>query len=98
VNNSNRRGRHAVARSVAGFARHLAHHLRAHVLKGIRELDFLGYRDTVFGDVGRAPLLIQHHVAALRPQRCGYCFRQFTHAAQHRHACRFIKPQVALLP
>ena len=61
--------RRAVAGDVRGLARHFAHHLRAHVLERIRQVDFLGHRDAVLGDRGRSEGLAQDDVAALRSER-----------------------------
>ena len=77
------RGRRAVAGDVAGFGRHLADHLGAHVLKLVFELDFLGDRDTILGNPRRAEGFLDHDVAAFRPE-ChldGVCQR--IDAAQH---------------
>src|SRR6266513_350537 len=41
-----------IAGNVRGLRRNLAHHLRAHVLKRVLQLDLLRDRDTVFGDRG----------------------------------------------
>jgi hypothetical protein len=56
-----RRGR-AVAGRVRGLARDLAHHLRAHVLERILQVDLLGHRHTVLGDGGGAELLVEDDV------------------------------------
>ena len=77
------RGRGAVAGDVAGLARDLAHHLRAHVLELVGELDFLGDRHAVLGDPRRAEALVEHHVAALRPERHLHRVGENVHAAQH---------------
>ena len=45
------------------FVGDLAHHLGAHVLVAVLELDLLGHGHTVLGDRGRAPLLVEHDVA-----------------------------------
>ena len=58
----------AVAGHVVGLGGHLAHQLRAHVLKRILQLDLLGDGYAVVGDQRSAELLIQHHVAALGAQ------------------------------
>src|SRR5579864_817070 len=55
--------------TVAGFVRGVGsdflHHLRAHVLELVLELDLLRDRDTVLGDGGGAEALLEHGVAAL---------------------------------
>src|SRR4028118_1387863 len=63
------RGCGAVAGDVVGLGRHLAHHLRAHVLELVGQLDLLGHRHAVLGDPRRAEALVEHHVAAPRPAR-----------------------------
>ena len=55
----------AVAGDIVGLGGNFLHQLRAHVLKGIGQLNFLGDADAVVGDEGSAVLLIQNHVAAL---------------------------------
>jgi hypothetical protein len=43
--------------------------LRAHVLEHVGQLDFLGDRYAVVGDRRRPELLVEHDVAAFRPER-----------------------------
>src|ERR1035437_6685720 len=74
----------AVAGHVARLGGHFAHHLRAHVLQRIFEFDFLGDRDTVYGDGRSAELLLEDHVAALRAKRYFDRVGQLVHAAQNR--------------
>src|SRR5262249_41876391 len=64
-----RGGRRAVTGDVRRLGRHLAHHLRAHVLVRVVELDLLGHAHAVLRDGGRAPLLVEHDVAAARSER-----------------------------
>ena len=64
-----RRG--AVTGDVVRLGRDLLGELGAHVLPGVLELDLLGDRDTVVRDGGCAPLLVEHHVLALGPERDG---------------------------
>src|SRR5215467_11814101 len=52
----------ACASTVAGLLGDLAHHLRAHVLELVLELDFLRHRHAVLGDAGRAEALVEHDV------------------------------------
>ena len=59
----------AVAGDVVGLGGDLTHQLRAHVLKRIVQLDFLGDGHAVVGDQGRAELLVEHDVAALGAER-----------------------------
>ena len=73
----------AVARHVVGLGGDLAHHLRAHVLELVLELDFLRDRDAVLGDARRAERLVEHDVAALRPERHLDGIGEDVDAAQH---------------
>ena len=59
----------AVAGDVVGGRGHLAHELGALVLEDVLDLDLAGDRDAVVGDRGRAELLVEHDVAALRAER-----------------------------
>ena len=77
------RGRGAVAGLVAGLRGDLAHHLRAHVLELVGELDLLGDGDAVLGDARRAERLVEHDVAALRAQRHLDGVGENVDAAQH---------------
>ena len=77
------RGRGAVAGDVAGLGGDLAHHLRAHVLELVRELDLFGDGDAVLGDAGRAEALVEHDVAALGAERHLDGVGQNVDAAQH---------------
>ena len=59
------RGGGAVAGGVGGLGGDFLHHLRAHVLVGIGQLDFLGDGDAVLGDGRRAEFLVDDDIAAL---------------------------------
>ena len=61
----------AVAGDVGGLGRDLLHHLRAHVLELVLELDLLGDGDAVLGDGRRPERLLEHDVAALGPEGHG---------------------------
>ena len=63
------RGGGAVAGDVGGLGGDLLHHLRAHVLELVLELDLLGDGDAVLGDRGSAEGLLDDDVAALGPER-----------------------------
>ena len=65
-----RRGR-AVARDVVRLRGDFLDHLRTHVLERIGKLDLLGDGNAVLGDLGRAELLVENHVAAGRTERAG---------------------------
>ena len=60
-----------------------AHHLRAHVLELVGQLDFLGDGHAVLGDARRAEALVEDHVAALGAQRHLHGVGEDIHAAQH---------------
>ena len=63
------RGGGAVTGDVGGLGGDLLHHLGAHVLELVLELDLLGDGDAVLGDRGRAEALLEDDVAALRAER-----------------------------
>ena len=65
-----------VTGGVAGVARHFAHHLGAHVLVRILEIDLLGHGDTILGDCGGAELLVENDVAALGAEGRGHGLAQ----------------------
>src|SRR5438876_2990752 len=75
--------RRAVARHVGGLRGDLLHHLRAHVLELVGELDLLRDRHAVLGDGGGAPRLLEHHVSPARPQRHRDRIGEDVDAAQH---------------
>src|SRR6478735_2294227 len=77
------RGGGAVTRDVVGLRGHFAHHLGAHVLEAVGELDLLGDRHTVLGDARGAEALLDHDVAALRAQRHLHRVGEDVDAAQH---------------
>jgi hypothetical protein len=58
-------GRGAVAGGVGGLGGDFLHHLGAHVLVGIGQLDLLGDGDAVLGDGRRPEFLVDDDVAAL---------------------------------
>jgi hypothetical protein len=74
------RRRRAVTGYVVGLLGDLLDQLGPDLLVGVLELDLLGDRHAVVGDGRRAPLLVEHHVAALRPQRDPHGVRQLVHA------------------
>ncbi len=80
-----RRG--TVSSEVAGLGRDFLHHLRAHVLEGIRELDFLGDGHSVLGDGRRTELLVDDDVPALRAKRDLDRLRELIDAALESRAC-----------
>ena len=61
-------GRGAVAGRVGRLGGDLLDHLGAHVLVGVRQLDFLGDRDAVLGDGRRPEFLVDDDVSALGPK------------------------------
>ena len=73
----------AVAGDVGGLGRDLAHHLRAHVLELVFELDLLGDGDAVLGDARRPEGLIEDDVAALGAERHLHRVVEDVDAAQH---------------
>src|SRR5262249_7593940 len=82
VSEHGRRGR-AVAGLVGGLRGNLAHHLRAHVLELVFELDLLGGGHAVLGDAWCAKRLVEHDVAALGAERHAHRVGENIDAAQH---------------
>ena len=77
------RGGGAVTGEVGGLGGDLAHHLGAHVLELVLELDLLGDGDAVLGDARRAERLVEHDVAALGAERHLHGVGENVDAAQH---------------
>ena len=73
----------AVAGHVVGLLGDFAHHLRAHVLELVLELDLLGDGDAVLGDARGAEALVEHDVAALGAERDLHRIGEDVDAAQH---------------
>src|SRR3954451_16914736 len=63
------RCRRAVAGEIVGLRGNFAHHLCAHILELVGELDLLRHRHTVLGDARGTVGFIDHDVAALRAER-----------------------------
>src|SRR5215470_16352185 len=80
----NRRRSRPVAGHVRGLRRHLAHHLRAHVLERLFQLDLLGHGHAVLGDRRRAEFLVDDHVAPFGAERDRDRVGQLIDAAQDR--------------
>ncbi len=74
----------AVAGHVVSLARGLFDQLGAEIFKRVVQLNVLGHGDAVFGHLGRAPALVEHGVAAARPQRASNRLGQFRDASQQR--------------
>src|SRR6188768_4521600 len=77
----------AVASFVRGVGSDFLHHLRAHVLELVLELDFLRDRHAVLGDGGGAEALLEHGIAALGAERRLDGVGENVDAAEHLHAC-----------
>ena len=73
----------AVAGDVVGLLGGLAHHLRAHVLELVLELDLLGDGDAVLGRARGAERLLDDDVAALGTERDLDGVGEDVDAAQH---------------
>src|SRR5262249_33260389 len=54
----------AIARLVRRFGGDLAHHLRAHVLELVLELDLLRHRHTILSDAWSTERLVEHNIAS----------------------------------
>ncbi len=72
-----------VAGLVIGAGSHFLHHLRAHVLELVLELDVLGDGHAVFGDARGAEALVEHHVAALGTEGDFHRIGEDVHALEH---------------
>ena len=73
----------AVARHIGSLGCYFAHHLGAHVLERILQLDFLGHAHAVFRDGGSAELFLENDVSSFGSQGDLYCFSQLVDAAQN---------------
>ena len=80
------RGRGAVTGLVGGVGRDFLHHLRAHVLELVLELDLLRHAHAVLGDGRGAEALLEHCIAALGAQRHLDRVGQDVDAAHHAGA------------
>ena len=79
-------GRGAVAGDVRRLGRDFLHHLRAHVLERIGELDLLGDGDAVLGDGRGAELLVDDDVPALGAEGDLHRLGELVDAALERRA------------
>ncbi len=68
---------------IVGLGSHFFNHLGAHVFELVFQLDFFGYRYTVFSDGGGTKSLVQNHVAAFRAQSYLDCVCQYVNAFDH---------------
>ena len=75
-----RRGGGTVAGNVIGLGCNLTDELRAHILKRILQLHFLGDGHAVVGDQRSAVLLAEYNVAALRSEGHFYGICQLVNA------------------
>ena len=78
-----RGGRRAVAGGVGRLRSDLLHHLHAHVLELVLELDLFRDRDAVLRDGRGAEALLEHDVAAFRAEGDFDCVREHVDAFQH---------------
>ena len=76
---------------VIGLRSHFLDELSTHIFKGIFELNFLSYGDTILGDVGSSIGLAEDDVAPLRAE--GYLdgVRQSVDATLEAFACLYIE-------
>ena len=77
-------GRRAVAGDVVRLAGRFLHELGAQVLERVIELDVLGDGHAVLGDLGRAPALVEHRVAAAGAERAAHGPGQLLDARRQR--------------
>src|SRR5882762_6487667 len=75
------RRRGAIAGEVGRLGRHFLHHLRAHVLDLVVELDFLRDSHAVLGDGRATELLVDDDIPALGAERHLHRIGQLIHAA-----------------
>ena len=73
----------AVAGGVVGLRGDFTHHLGAHILELVVELDLLGDGDAVLGDAGSAERLVDNDIAALRTEGHSNGVGENIDAAQH---------------
>ena len=76
----------AVAGEIGRLGRDLLHHLRAHVLERIRELDLLRYGDAVLGHGRCTELLVDYDVPAFGTEGDLHRFGQLIYAALESRA------------
>ena len=81
----------AVARDVVGLLGDLFDQLGPDVLVGVLELDLLGDGDAVVGDGRRSPLLVEHHVAALRAEGDAHGVGELVHPPLERTASLLVE-------
>ena len=74
-------GRGAVTGDVVGLLGDFLDQLGADLLVGVLEVDLLGDGHAVIGDGGGAPLLLEHHVAALGAEGDSNSVGELVHAA-----------------
>ena len=84
-----RRG--AVTGNIVGLRGNFLDKLCPHVLEGVFQLDIAGNGHAIVGDGGSAELLVQHHIAALRPKGDLDCVSQRIDALAQGTTCIFIK-------
>src|SRR6185436_12180254 len=70
------------------------HHLRAHVLELVRELDLFRHRDAVLGDGRRSPRALEHHVAASRAERDLHGVGEDVQPVDQPRSCVLVEPYV----
>ena len=76
----------AVAGEIVGLLGDFAHHLRAHVLELVVELDFLGDGHAILGDARGAERFVEDDIAAFRTERDLDGVGENIDAAQHPFA------------
>ena len=87
-------GSGTVTGGVVGLGSHFFHHLGAHVLELVRQFDFLGYGNTIFGDGRRAEGLFQNHVTAFRAEGHFNRVCQYIDARDHALTCAITESNV----
>ncbi len=81
-------GSGTVACIIVGTGGNVFDQLRAHVFETVFKLDFLGNRNTVFGDQRSAKAFLDDNVAAFRAQGRFNCVSQDVYTGEHFFAAR----------
>ncbi|CAB4637762.1 unannotated protein [freshwater metagenome] len=81
----------AIASNAVGLLGNLFDQFGADALEGVFEIDFLGDGNAVVRDGGSAPLLVEHHVAALRTEGDANSIGELVHAAFKTTSCGLVE-------
>src|SRR5215470_16211320 len=73
----------AIAGEIVRLLSDLTHHLGAHVLELVLELDFLRDSDAILGDARSTEAFVEHNIATLRAEGDFHGIGEDVHATQH---------------